>query len=349
MSRATFGAIVERIREHCELSGQRSVSILFHGGEPTLVGVDRFAAMCEQARERLSDRVEVGFSIQTNGTRLDPRWVQTLHEHDVTVGISLDGPAVINDAARVDHRGRGSHAAVVRGIGMLRDAGVPFGILSVVQPGADPLAIHRHFLELGCNSISYLLPAFTHDTIGPVHERFGPTPCADYLIPIFDEWWDSGTLDVTVREFHTMGRLILGGSSDLDSFGNPPLRFITIDTDGSIHGLDKLKTCADGMTDTTLSVSSASFAELAAGNALHSRIAAGMPLPTGCHGCPESETCAGGYLPHRYSNAREFDNPSVWCADLLALFAHIRQRMGVHRHESDARRRALTLADVPMS
>jgi uncharacterized protein len=67
----------------------------------------------------------------------------------------------------------------------------------------------------------------------------------------------------------------------------------------------------------------------------------GLPVPTGCRGCPELSTCAGGYLPHRWSAARGFDNPSVWCADLLKLFGHIRDRLGVRAEETEQRRRAL--------
>lgn len=329
MALDTFDATVARIREHCEASGQRSVTLLFHGGEPTLVGVERFTSMCARARARLEDLADVQLVIQTNGTRLDGRWIEALIEHRVDIGVSLDGPPEINDGARVDHRGRGSHAAVARGLARLRDRGVPFGILSVVALGADPLPIHRHFLELGCASISYLLPAYTHDTIGDVRSRYGPTPCADFLIPIFDEWWSSESIGVNVREFHAIGRSIMGGASGLDSLGNPPLRFISIETDGSIQGLDKLRTCEHGMTDTALNVHDAPFRDLAVGNALHAQILAGMPLPTACGGCREQDTCGGGYLPHRYSRARGFDNPSVWCADLLKLFAHVRERMYV--------------------
>ncbi|HEY7630434.1 MAG TPA: radical SAM protein [Thermoleophilaceae bacterium] len=334
MSADTFDAVLTRIRRHCESSGQRELSIVFHGGEPTLIGARRFASMCARAREQLGDMASVGLEIQTNGTRLDDEWVEAFREHEVRVGISLDGPREINDTARVDHKGRGSYDAVARGIGVLRDGELPFGILSVVQLGADPLSIHRHFLELGCQSISYLLPAYTHDTIGPVREKYGPTPVADYLIPIFDDWWENSTIDVSIREFWAIGRAIMGGSSGLDSFGNPPLRFISIETDGSIHGLDKLRTCEDGMTGTALNVHEADFRDIAAANSLHARILAGMPLPTGCRGCPEQNTCGGGYLPHRYSREREFDNPSVWCADLLALFAHVRGRMEVPAGET---------------
>jgi uncharacterized protein len=341
MSEETFDATLKRIAEHCRRSGQRSVSIIFHGGEPTLVRPVKFAAMCAKARERLGPFAEVSLSVQTNGTQLDDGWIEILREHDVAIGISLDGPRDVHDKFRVDHKGRGSYDAVARSIERLHCADVPFGILSVVQPGADPLRIHRHFLELGGKSISYLLPAETYETIGPIREMFGSTPCADFLIPIFDEWWENGTIDVRIREFWEMGRAILGGISQLDSVGNPAIRFVSVETDGSIHGLEKLKTCEDGMTDTELTVHDADFMDIARLSSLHAAVMEGMPLPSACRACPERATCGGGYLPTRYSRERGFDNPSVWCADLLALFGHIRTRLGVSPEETLARRATL--------
>ncbi len=341
MSPETFAATVERIGRHCEASGQERVELVFHGGEPTLVGPARFAQMCALARERLSPFADVGLLIQTNGTRLDERWAAVLREHDVVIGVSLDGPPAINDKFRVDRRGRGSYAAAARGIRKLRAGGIPFGILSVVQPGADPLAIHHHFLSLEPATISYLLPSDTHDTVGPVLKRFGPTPCADFLIPIFDEWWEMRRDGPAIREFWNLCRLVLGGSSRLEMLGNPPLRFVCIETDGSLQGLDKLRSCEDGLSDIGLNVHTADFSEITEASPFHAQAMAGLPLPTGCAGCPESVTCAGGQLPNRYSSERAFDNPSVWCGDLLALFAHARERLGVSHEETDRRRAAL--------
>ena len=343
MSMGTFEATIERIRLHCVASGQSLVAIVFHGGEPTLIGAPRFAAMCAHARDRLAGVAEVVLTIQSNGTLFDAAWATLLTEHDVYVGVSLDGPREVNDRARVDHRGRSSYDSVMRGIAALQDGGVPFAILSVIQPGSDPLATHRQFVELGCKALAYMFPSYTHDTIGPVIAEYGPTPCADFLIPIFDEWWINGTPDVSIREFWSMGRVIMGGRSQLDGFGNPPLRYVAIETDGSIHGIDSLRICEDEMTATALNVFEADFREVVREGTLHAAIAAGMPLPTGCQSCVERLTCGGGFVPHRYSQARGFDNPSVWCADLLKLFAHVRARMGVDH--ADTLRRRLALSD----
>ena len=341
MSEETFEATLEGIRRHCEMSGQPTASIVFHGGEPTLMRPTRFAALCAKARQRLEPSIKLTLSLQTNGTRLDTDWIELLREHGVNLGISLDGPPEINDGARVDHRGRGSYRAVARSIERLSSAGIEFAILSVIQLGADPLRIHRHFLDLGCKSLSYLLPAETYETIAPIREKYGPTPCADYLIPIFDDWWENGTVDIRIREFWEIGRVIMGMPTQLDSIGNPAIRYVSVETDGSIHGLDKLRACEDGLSATQLSVHDNDLFEIAGQSSLHAAVMEGLPLPTGCRACPERETCGGGYLPTRYSAERRFDNPSVWCADLLAIFAHVRKRMGVSREETLERRAAL--------
>ncbi len=168
MSEETFAATVERIRRHCLLSGQEHVVLTFHGGEPTLVGAARFGWMCALARERLEDLATVWLLIQTNGTRLDSGGWRCCASTRLRSGSASMVPRRSTIVFRVDRRGRGSHDAVMRGIALLREAGMPFGVLCVVQPGADPLLIHRHFLELGPKSISYLLPSETHDTAGPI-------------------------------------------------------------------------------------------------------------------------------------------------------------------------------------
>jgi uncharacterized protein len=118
--------------------------------------------------------------------------------------------------------------------------------------------------------------------------------------------------------------------------------YVFIETDGEMEGLDNLRACADGMARIDLNVRHDDFQEIVHTATMHgTAIYQGMPLPSGCRACPERKTCAGGYLPHRYSAARGFDNPSVWCADLLKLFTHIRLRLGVTVEETDARRQAL--------
>jgi len=186
MSSAVLSTALKRIRAHCLRSGQPAVRITFHGGEPCLIDPDLFAGWCQEARDLFSGVCRLELSIQTNGTLIDQRWVDVFRRYAISVGLSIDGPPDIHDAARVDHLGRGSYEKVVNGLQLLRENKIPFQILCVIQFGIDSLRVHRHFLGLGATRIHYILPDFTHDTIGPVRARYGPTPCADYLLPILD-------------------------------------------------------------------------------------------------------------------------------------------------------------------
>src|SRR4051812_14258644 len=65
MSDEVFNATSTRIRDYCRLSGQGSVQIVFHGGEPTLVGRAKIGAWCAQMTSALSGIAQPFFAIQT--------------------------------------------------------------------------------------------------------------------------------------------------------------------------------------------------------------------------------------------------------------------------------------------
>lgn len=349
MSDATFGATVNRIRRHCERTGRRSVRVTLHGGEPMMVRPLQADAWFTLLKDAL-DPVDVHLTIQTNATLITPEWVGVINRHQINVGVSIDGPEELHDLHRVDKSGRGSHGRVLRGLEQLRAAGIGFGLLCVVPLGAaDPLAVHSHLMSLGPHSVSYLLPDFTHDTISDVRRDFGPTPCADFLLPILDVWITADPPAPAVGLFRRMIVLILGGDPAADIFGNGPLGFAVVETDGAIESLDCLRVCEEGITRTGLNVHRDDFEQIAELGEFHRNVLVnGTILPTECTPCPERNTCGGGYLPHRYSASRAFDNPSVWCEDLKLLFARLRHLLDVDVSETQLRRQVLhELATAP--
>jgi len=260
----------------------------------------------------------------------------------VSVGLSMDGPPEVHDAMRVDHRGRGSYAAVVRAARQLQAARIPLQILSVLQLGADSVSIHQHFADLGAQTIGYLLPDYTHDTIAAVRERHGAAPCAAFLLPLLDQWWTAQSDDPSLCIFTNMARLVLGGDSVQDIVGGGPFRFVFVETDGAIEGLDVLRVCGSGFASARLNVLENDFSAVEQASRLHwISIHEGTPLPAACSSCQERHTCAGGYLPHRFSSRRGFNNPTVWCADMLLLLGRLRELMEVPPAETALRRSVL--------
>lgn len=326
MSDGVYGGLLASVRRYCDEVPGRRMSITFHGGEPTLVGPDRLISLAERARNVLGSYLDT-LQMQTNGTLIDDQWVSALERTGVHASVSLDGPPDIHDRNRVDHAGRGSHEAAVRGLKRLQSAGLKPGVLGVVTPGEDGARVYRHFRELGVSSINLLLPDVTHDSRDTWYGGAGPTPVADFLIPAFDAWFDEDNPAVVVSVFYGLLRRMLGGPMTNDAFGNPILRYLIVDTDGSIQPNDALRVCENGITQTAANVMTNGFEGLEQSAPFaHKMLTTGMPLSQVCQKCPEVSVCGGGYLPHRYARANGFDNPSVWCTDIKLLIAHIRRR-----------------------
>lgn len=329
MSDAVFEALLQSIVGYCEGHPGQPVSITFHGGEPTLVGPRRLVDLAMRAREVLGPRLG-GLQMQTNGTLIDDRWPDALRSAGVHASISLDGPADIHDSERIDHLGRGSHSAATRGLRILQDAGLAPGVLAVVAPGEDGGRVYRHFRDLGVSSIDFLLPDVTNDTRDTWYRAAGPTPVARYLVPAFDAWFDEDEPDVVVRVLYGLIRRMMGGDATSDAFGNGLNSYLIVDTDGSIQPNDALRVCEHGITSTEANVKLRGFDDLSRTAPLaYQLLTEGVQLCATCQSCPEAAVCGGGYIPHRYSKERGFDNPSAWCDDIKELLAHIRSRTGL--------------------
>ena len=323
MAQETWEALIQRMREYCELRPGHRMSLVLHGGEPLLIGKTRLSRMVRHAQSVLGDRLKY-CSIQTNATMIDEGWAELLAELEVNVAISIDGPPAVHDKFRVDHSGRGSYDRVIRGLSLLRDAGFPAQVLCVLQPGADGRATYQHFRELGIKRINFLLPDATHDSRTALYGAESAEPVANFLLPAFEAWWAEDDPSVQVQIFVELISALLGGAPRSDSFGNPALGYLIVETDGEIETQDALRVCEHRMGSSGIAVDAHSFDALESASPwVHKVTTQGVPLPSDCEDCRYERVCAGGALPHRYSKARGFDNPSIWCRDIQTVLDRI--------------------------
>ncbi|MCC8969773.1 radical SAM protein [Bradyrhizobium brasilense] len=333
MSDAVFAASLQRIKDYCASNGLSSVSIGFHGGEPCLIGPAKLDEWCKTLHRSLCG-IDLHITIQTNATLLNDRWIDVITRNGLEVGVSLDGSASEHNENRPDHKGRPTHQKTMRGIAILRKANIRFGVICVIPLHADPVAVHRYLLQTGASEVSYLFPDHTHET--PPHLESGQTPCADFLLKILGEWLGSGGQGPKLSDLSNMCRVVMGGESRHEMIGNNLPGYLFIETDGSLGGLDVLSICEPGLPGLERSVFDGPFEDIDAARFEGLKAAIfGQPTPSACQNCVESRTCAGGHLPHRYSRRNGFDNPSVWCGDLLKLFRHIRSALGVDHDETE--------------
>lgn len=332
MTSSTVNLLIDRVSDYCRRYRIHSFRFVFHGGEPLLAPISFYREFINKVKRILPVHTRVDYTIQTNGVLLTNDWCQALGELEIRVGISIDGPPAIHDAHRVDHRGRGSYAAAVAGLRRAQGHKAlryhP-GVLSVIDPTTHPETFLEHFVSIGVKALNLLLPDGTHHKLPPhCQPNEMSTPYGDWLIRIFNAWFllPSATR-IRIRLFQQIINLILGFVESTEAIGRTHALFLVIETDGSIEAEDSLKVCQAGITKegmhlSTHSLASALMAPLIAqcANDYHT-------LPTACQHCLIREVCGGGFIVHRYHPINGFDNPSVYCHDLLKLVTHIQNKV----------------------
>ena len=74
----------------------------------------------------------------TNGVLIDEEWLDCFEAHNISVAISIDGPAHIHDLHRKTFQGTGTHAAAERAARMLLSRDIGVSALAVCNPAFEP-------------------------------------------------------------------------------------------------------------------------------------------------------------------------------------------------------------------
>ncbi|MBQ8971684.1 MAG: SPASM domain-containing protein, partial [Clostridia bacterium] len=132
MSAETLARVLARAVEALP-SGQNQLSLIFQGGEPMLAGIDFYRHMEQQIDRMKAPNIRFQRSIQTNGTLINDEWAEFFARYGYLVGVSLDGPADIQNALRPMANGKGSFGSVSSGIACLHRRKVESNVLCVVS------------------------------------------------------------------------------------------------------------------------------------------------------------------------------------------------------------------------
>jgi uncharacterized protein len=329
----------KRIAEHVAEHNLDAVQIVLHGGEPLLVGSAHMQEIITQLCSALAGRCRIDLRIHTNGIRLNEKFCEVFAEHGVKVGISLDGDQAANDRHRRYADGRSSYEHVIRAIGLLqtqRFRHLFAGLLCTIDIANDPIAVYDTLMTLRPPRVDFLLPHATWDE-PPVRRADASSDYADWLMVIFDRWLADGR-PFGVRTFESIISTLTGGPPLTEALGLTPSDLAVVETDGSYEQVDSLKRAYSGAPQTGLNVFTDSLDTVARHPGILARQQGLAGLCDTCQACPVVDSCGGGLYTHRYSSAEGFDNPSVYCSDLLTLITHIESRRPDLRADRQATR-----------
>ena len=325
MSDEVLQQLLRRIEEHIARFPLADFPIILHGGEPLLWGAENFRKFAEACRA-IAERTgcDIPIAVTTNGVLIDDEWVDCFESNRISVAISLDGPAHIHDIHRKTFQGTGTHEAVERAARKLvaRDIGV--SALAVCNPAHPPQDYVEFFASCGIANYDIMIPDATVD------EK--PASIAAFYKGLFTLWLEAnrGRPAVDIRIISDMITALLGNNAPTEGVGYKPIELCTVMTDGSVEAHDVLRIAGDGFTQTKFNIFEHAIDEVRGEPRWQAAREASIHLCEKCRQCQFMNACGGGYLPHRFSKKNGYDNPSVYCDDLYAMFENMQSVLADH-------------------
>lgn len=210
------------IAQHIEACPDEVIRFSWHGGEPTMLGVDYFRKIVTMQRRHKPSNRRIANGMQTNGTLLDEQWSRFLAAEGFAVGLSLDGPQELHDRYRVTKDGRPTHEKAMRGYRLLQKHGVYTDILCVVNADnvRHPLEVYRFFKQIEAPYVSFLPMVEPGPGVeGGVSSLTVPAEAwGAFLCTIFDEWVSQDIGRIKVQIFEEAARTAFGQEHSLCIF-----------------------------------------------------------------------------------------------------------------------------------
>lgn len=315
----------EYIVQHIDASPAPVINFSWHGGEPTVLGLDYFRKVVALQRKHQPPGRRISNGIQTNGTILDEDWCRFLAAEGFGVGLSLDGPRELHDQYRVSKKQEPTHEQAMRGYTLLQKHRIPFDILCVVHDRnvRYPARVYRFFKQIGARYLGFLpLVEFLPDICG-VSDRTVPAEAFGvFLCTIFDEWLSQDIGHMKVQIFEEAIGTAFGQEHALCIFRKTCGDIPVIEHNGDFFSCDHfvdLEHRLGNIRETSLGELLESPSQRAFGQAKSDE------LPLFCKACEVLAMCNGGCLKDRFLRTPDGEGGlNYLCAGYKSFFTYCR-------------------------
>ncbi|MGE3536792.1 MAG: anaerobic sulfatase maturase [Candidatus Tectimicrobiota bacterium] len=326
----------EYIVQQIAMTPTPDINFFWHGGEPTLLGLDYYRTIVALQRKHQPPGRRITNGMQTNGILLNDEWCRFLAAEQFSIGLSLDGPPALHDAYRVTKGQRPSHKQVMQGYRLLRQYKMPVDVLCVVHAEnvKYPLEVYRFFKDIKAQYLSFI-PLVEHLPGGGVGDRSAPAEAfGHFLCTIFDEWVRQDIGRMIIQMFEEAARPAYGQEHSLCIFrptcGDVPV----VEHNGDFYSCDHFVTPQHrlgNLRQTPLLELIESPAQHAFGQAKRDT------LPRYCQECEVKAMCNGGCPKDRVIRTPDGEaGLNFLCAGYKRFFTYCRPYM----HQLAALRRA---------
>jgi uncharacterized protein len=330
------------------LSAIESVHIIWHGGEPLLMGLD-FYRDAITIQKGISKKSNFSNSMQTNATLVDNKTLDFCEQNSIHLGSSMDGPENIHNLTRIYPDGRGSFQDVYKGVKLIQERELMYrkehkdGICGSIGGGVITILTRENI-----DKIKELFEFFKTEKINikvnPLIKSgraktaydqlaIGPAEYGKALVELFDLWFAHGKGNIGIDPLEE----ILGNLITHEPVGCAFTRtcrdnYISIGPQGDVYPCGRF----DGVNDYWLG----NINQYLLADMLESKKHVFMAERTaetikGCSNCEYKQICNAGCMHNAYMIRGNIHDKDYYCRSYKLLFGHLKRALDIELKKAE--------------
>ena len=327
------------IRDFITSQPQQTIEFVWHGGEPTLLGIEYFRKAITLQKKYAGEK-EILNSFQTNGTLITDEWPEFLAENHFLCGLSIDGPKKFHDNHRRFPNGQGSWEKVVECARLFRKHGVEFNTMSVVNASnsKEPATVYEFLKSIGSRFMQFtpIAERIALDPANPLsivdnrynkatavmEENVSATDWGNFLCRIFDIWVKNDVGTYFVNYFDNTLAAYAGQHPSLCSMAPYCGCSLAVEHNGDVYTCDHFV-----FEDYKLgNIFEKNIAEMAKSDQqLFFEQRKQDTLSRQCRNCPFIKACGGDCPKNRFVKNEDGESVSCLCEGFRMFFNHTRK------------------------
>lgn len=326
MNEKTLTSLISKTPNLVTRGGE--VRIIWHGGEPMLMGVQFYKKALElEESVQKQDGITITNSMQSNLTLVDEEFARFLGENEFRVGTSIDGPRELHNKTRAKPRGAGSFDDVLKGLDIMKRYQNCIGAICVLTK------YNRDHVEEIYNLFKALGMGFKLNPLinsARVRRRtdlgISATDYFNALRQLFDIWYNDTNPAIHVN---TLGdeviESLLAGYDNLCCYGERDCqeKFFSIYPNGDVHPCGRF-----GDSD-LFNYGNINWSEMRdiMGSEKRAVFLRRRETLNECKACPETSICHGGCPHNAYEQYGTINAKDPYCSSRKSILNYVRRRI----------------------
>ena len=328
----TFEKIMRRFQDYFATrpAPGRSMQLIWHGGEPMMMGPAFYRRAIPMARQMLADvGVELRTSVQSNLLLVNDDWIQVLREHfSGGIGTSFDWG--LRDLGGSWERFRERWLAKYR---LCRDAGIHVGVITVVNRTCVdiPDEVYDFFSELGCPFETYPMAPWGEGNGKSNIGRLGvaASEYGRWLLRVWERYRDDPAPQARPVFLYRLARAVAFGEPVGNHMaGDCAAGNLVVSTDGTVSYCPALAGSREHIYGSLLDSDLASLLESPIRRAVFKRQ---LLLPEDCRSCRWNNICHGGCPADALGFLGDALRKDPFCEAYLMVFSQIAEDLANDR------------------